>query len=62
MNYVKITKLIKVGDSLGIIIPKNILDALKWERGDQIVFGVYDETNIIIKRVTDTDLKIWKTS
>lgn len=61
MNYVKITKLIKVGDSLGIIIPKNILDALKWERGDQIVFGVYDETNIIIKRVTDTDLKIWKT-
>ena len=61
MINVKITKLIKVGDSLGVIIPKNILEALKWERGDQIVFGIYDEQNIIIKKVTNIELKQWTT-
>ena len=40
----------RVGTSLAVVIPVNILRALKIERGDQMAFGVYVEDVICIRK------------
>ncbi len=60
MEYIRTTKVIKTGSSLCVVIPKTILDALKIERGDQVVFGIADENSLVIHKLTPEDLKIWK--
>lgn len=57
MEVLTIHKIIKVGDSLGVVIPKNILDGLGWQRGDQMVFGVYDVDALCICRISQEKLK-----
>lgn len=60
MEQLKITKLNRIGDSLGIIIPKNILSALKWERGDQVVFGIFNDDTVAVRKITNEEIKTWK--
>lgn len=57
MEYIRTTKIIKTGNSLCVVLPKNILTALKLERGDQVSFWVYDLDTVVIRRVTQTDLQ-----
>lgn len=52
-----ITKLIKVGTSQGIVIPREILDAYKWERGDVLVFGFAGTEQLLVKRVSDVEIQ-----
>jgi len=59
MEYIRTTKIIKTGTSLCVVIPKDILDALKWERGDQVVFGIFNNDAIAIRRIADTEIKLW---
>lgn len=47
----------RVGTSLAIVIPVEILSALKLLRGDQVIFGVYNDTTIIIKKIPDKELR-----
>lgn len=56
MEYIRTTKIIRNGTSLSVVIPKEILKALKMERGDQVSFWVYDIDTIIIRRVSQADL------
>lgn len=56
MEYLRTTKIIKTGTSLCVVIPKNILNALKWERGDQIIFGIYDKDTILFRKINENDL------
>ena len=55
----QITKIIRVGNSLSVVIPKNILRALKLERGDQMVFAIAEGDVICMRKITDMEkLKI----
>lgn len=46
-----VTKVIKIGNSLGIIIPKKIVKSLGWKVGDIIVlYPNYKEGTIILKK------------
>lgn len=56
MELIQTTKIIKTGTSLCVVVPKNILKALKWERGDQIVFGIYNDDAIILRKISQSDL------
>ena len=60
MNYIRTTKVTRVGTSLAIVIPVEILRALKIQRGDQLVFGVYDDDTLIIKKIPDRELRNFK--
>jgi len=57
MEYIRTSKITRVGTSLAIVIPVEILRALKLLRGDQVMFGVYDEDTIIIKKIPDKELR-----
>ena len=56
MEQLRITKVIRVGNSLAVVIPKNILGALNMERGDQVSFGVYSDDVICIRKISQCDL------
>ncbi|MBU6430896.1 MAG: AbrB/MazE/SpoVT family DNA-binding domain-containing protein [Patescibacteria group bacterium] len=56
MENLQITRVMKVGSSLAIVIPVNILRALKIERGDQMTFGVYADDVICIRKIQQEDL------
>lgn len=46
-----VTKVIKIGNSLGIIIPKKIVKSLGWKAGDTIIVHVdYNEGKIILEK------------
>ena len=61
MQYIRVSKIIKNGTSLAVVIPKEILVALKMQRGDQIAFGIYNENTLTITKINPQDLKLWKT-
>lgn len=54
-NYT-ITKIIRIGTSLGVVLPKNILTALTLQRGDQVVFGAGEYDTLIIRKISDEKL------
>lgn len=56
MEKVIITKIIKTGNSLCIVIPSSILSAVGFKRGDQVVFGIIREDTIAIRKVTQQDI------
>ena len=56
MENLQITKMMRVGTSLAIVIPVNILRALKIERGDQMAFGVYADDVICIRKIQQEEL------
>lgn len=62
MEYIQTSKLIKTGNSLCIVIPKNILKALQMERGDQVVFGILPDGSLMIKKVFFTNYLDLKTN
>lgn len=46
MENLRITKVIKVGTSNGIIIPKEVLTAVGLERGDQVFVAVREDLSV----------------
>lgn len=59
MINVQITKVIKNGNSLAVVIPINILRELGIKRGDQIVFAIAEGDVICMRKITDAEkLKI----
>jgi hypothetical protein len=55
MEPLRITKVIQVGSSLAIILPKPLLHAVDFQRGDQVFLAVREDLSISIKKV---DIKI----
>jgi antitoxin component of MazEF toxin-antitoxin module len=55
MISVQIGRIIKNGTSLAVVIPVNILRALKIERGDQVAFAVAEGDIICMRKITDID-------
>lgn len=60
MEAIHITKLVKSGDSMGVIIPKNIRTAYGWERGDILVFVFASDTALTIRRLTPEEIRAIK--
>ncbi len=60
MSDLYISKIIRTGNSLCVVIPKNILHALNLQRGDQVVFGISAGDVLMIKKITNEDKKLWK--
>lgn len=46
---------LKVGNSLGVIVPIEILRGLGIQRGDDVVFGVASGDVICIRKITDAE-------
>lgn len=57
MEQIRITKVIRTGTSLCVVIPKEILHALKIERGDQVCFGILDDNSLVIRKITNEDFQ-----
>lgn len=53
-------KVLKVGGSLGITIPTEILAALDIKRGDYINFGVFQDKCFVVRVLTDDERLILK--
>ncbi|TAK59305.1 AbrB/MazE/SpoVT family DNA-binding domain-containing protein [Patescibacteria group bacterium] len=60
MDNIQIAKVIRVGNSNAVVIPKNICRALGVERGDQVAFGVYNDNEIIIRRISSAEVRALK--
>lgn len=56
MNQLRITKVLKTGNSLSIVIPREVRDALGIQRGDQMSFGIYSDDVICIRKISHRDL------
>lgn len=57
MENIILTKVTRTGNSLTIVIPKNVCTALNIQRGDQMSFGVYSDDVICIKKLTQRELQ-----
>ena len=57
MQPVNFTKIVRMGTSLGIIIPSEILRAYNWKRGDRLVFNFATENLLQVKRPSDVEFK-----
>lgn len=56
MQTIFITKIIRVGNSLGVLIPSEILKGYHWERGDILVFGFAGQDHLYIKKLSDKEI------
>lgn len=54
------TRLVVIGTSKGVIVPVEILNGLKWQRGDQLIFSFANDDQLIIKRVTKEQIRALK--
>ena len=52
MQYLQTTKIIRTGNSLCIVLPKNILTGAGLARGDQVAFGIAGPNTLAIYRLT----------
>lgn len=57
METIHITKFVKIGDSMGVIVPSNIRKAYGWERGDILVFVFSSADALTIRRLTDKEIQ-----
>lgn len=57
MEELYITKIVKVGTSKAVVIPTNVLEGLGWQRGDRVIFTFAGQDQLIVKRVTDEDIR-----
>lgn len=60
MDNLYITRLILIGTSKGIVVPAEILNGLKWQRGDQLIFTFAADDQLIIRRVTNEQIRALK--
>ena len=57
MENLYFTKIIKVGDSCAIIIPKGILSGVGLQRGDTILFGQFAPGQFSVGMVSDKKIQ-----
>ena len=60
MEYTYITTVVEHGNSYALIIPKPLMEQLKIERGDRMVFGLFAEGQFSARRLTDKELRNFK--
>lgn len=56
MDNVFLTKLTIVGTSQCVVIPRPILRALRWQRGDSLIITPQEGDSINVRRLTDKEV------
>lgn len=51
MEQLRVTKVVKVGSSLAVIVPKALLCAVDLQRGDQVSLAVRGDLSLEIKKL-----------
>jgi antitoxin component of MazEF toxin-antitoxin module len=51
------TKVVKIGSSVGLVIPRDILAACMWERGDRVVFSVIAGPTLVIRQLSEQEIR-----
>lgn len=57
MEQIRITKVIRTGTSLCVVIPKEILHALNLQRGDQVCFGILDGNSLVVRKISHEEFQ-----
>lgn len=57
MERLYFTKIVKIGSSYGVVIPKEILAACMLERGDQVSFGVIAGPTLVMRQISDNEIR-----
>jgi len=57
MENINLTKVIRTGSSLGVVIPVNVIRAMGWERGDILVYTFISDNTLGLKRLSDQEIK-----
>lgn len=57
MEDIYTTKIIRSGTSLAVIVPKNVLSGLGWQRGDRVVFTFDYNDTLIVKKLDDETIR-----
>lgn len=57
MENLYITKIIKTGSSLCVVIPVEILRGMKWERGDYISFTMFEGEIVALIKLNDDTIR-----
>lgn len=56
MENIHITKLVRVGTSLGVIVPVEILRAVGLQRGDTLAFGTYEPNVVLFRKLSNEEI------
>lgn len=62
MEELYITKIVLTGTSLAVVVPRNVLAGLGWQRGDRVYFTFADDDQLIVRRMTDDIIRKLKGS
>lgn len=57
MEQIEITKIVKIGNSYGLLIPQKICKGYKLQRGDHVVFGFGEPDILFIRKLSDDELR-----
>jgi AbrB family looped-hinge helix DNA binding protein len=57
MESLYMTKVRQLGDSHGIVIPKPVLKAMNFKRGDLLVFIMDTDDTITLRRLSDKQIR-----
>lgn len=60
METVILRKVIKSGTALCVVIPVNILRSLNIKRGDELVFRVYENDTIVMRKIKPEEFAVLK--
>lgn len=52
MVNLRIGHVVRVGNSVAVVIPAALAREMKFERGDEVIYGVFEEGEIRIRKVT----------
>lgn len=51
------TKIVKVGSSLGLVIPREIIAAMMLDRGDRVVFSVIAGPTLVVRQLSEQEIR-----
>lgn len=57
MERLLTTKIIKIGSSLGLVLPKDILGGMGLDRGDQVIFSVIAGPTLVVRQLSDAEIR-----
>ena len=60
MQTLTLTRLTRVGNSLAVIVPRRVRDAMGWERGDSLVLVVLVGGVLGVRRPLDDEIRALK--
>lgn len=57
MEIARIGRVLKIGNSVGVVLPVELTRGLNIRRGDLVTFAVLSETGIVIRKLLDREVK-----